>query len=44
MGVRYYVWTVNIIFWLFANAISGPIGIKALISTKAFHPDVEVNY
>ncbi|CAD8150535.1 unnamed protein product [Paramecium octaurelia] len=41
--IRYYVWTVNIIFWLSANAVSGPIGIKALIKSNKFRPDVTVD-
>lgn len=43
IGVRYYVWTVNIIFWLTANAISGPIGIKALFSSNYFYPDTTID-
>ncbi|CAK70170.1 unnamed protein product (macronuclear) [Paramecium tetraurelia] len=43
IGIRYYVWTVNIIFWLSANAVSGPIGIKALIKSEKFKPDVVID-
>ena len=28
-------------YFLFANAFVGPLGIKALFSIKDFHPDVE---
>lgn len=30
-------------FWLFANAISGPIGLRALVGISNFHPDVEID-
>jgi len=43
IGIRYYVWTINIIFWLSANAVSGPIGIKALIKKEKFKPDVTID-
>lgn len=41
--MRYFTWTVNVIYWLFANGISGPLGIKALFYCSEFHPDVEIN-
>lgn len=43
MLLTWYTWTVNIMFWLFANAISGPMGIRALFSPWSFHPDVTIN-
>ncbi|CAD8119201.1 unnamed protein product [Paramecium sonneborni] len=41
--VRYFAWTANVIFWLFANGISGPLGIRALFQCNVFYPDVEIN-
>lgn len=43
MFLTWYTWTMNVMFFLFANAISGPLGIRALLSMNKFHPDVEIN-
>ncbi|CAD8120514.1 unnamed protein product [Paramecium sonneborni] len=41
--IRYFTWTVNVIFWLFVNGISGHLGIRALFQCNVFYPDVEIN-
>jgi hypothetical protein len=41
--IRFYVWTMSCMFWLFANAFVGPFGLRALCGTKEFHPDVRCN-
>ncbi|CAD8182894.1 unnamed protein product [Paramecium pentaurelia] len=43
MIVRYFAWTANVTFWLFANGISGPLGIRALVQCSVFYPDVQIN-
>ncbi|CAK59674.1 unnamed protein product (macronuclear) [Paramecium tetraurelia] len=43
MIVRYFAWTANVTFWLFANGISGPLGIRALVQCNVFYPDVQIN-
>ena len=40
---RFYVWTNNIMFWLFFMAISSPIGIKALLYKDKFYIDKKCN-
>jgi len=43
MLLTWYTWTMNVMFCLFANAISGPLGLRALLSFSKFHPDVNIN-
>lgn len=37
--IVYRVWVQNSVFWLFANAISGSAGLRALFGCKVFYPD-----
>lgn len=39
-GIRWFTWTANVMYWLFANAFSGPLGLRALFGIHKFYPDV----
>lgn len=41
--LRWYTWTMNVMFYLFANAFSGPFGLRALFGISEFHPDVTID-
>lgn len=43
MGLTWYTWTMNVMFWLFVNAISAKFGLRALFSVRTFHPDVYID-
>lgn len=34
---------MNVMFYLFANAFSGPFGLRALFGISEFHPDVTID-